>query len=73
VKESAKLEERMEVLRRERRAVESELANPALYQGGQADRIRDLNTRQAHLAIELDAAEERWLAVQIELEEIGEP
>jgi ATP-binding cassette subfamily F protein 3 len=73
VKESAKLEERMEVLRRERRAVESELADPALYQGGQADRIRDLNTRQAHLAIELDAAEERWLAVQIELEEIGEP
>jgi ATP-binding cassette subfamily F protein 3 len=72
-KESARLEERMEALRREQAEVESALADPALYQGGDAGRIRELGSRQARVLAELAVAEERWLAIQIELEEIGEP
>jgi len=72
-KESARLEERMETLRREQREIESALADPALYQSGDARRIRELGTAQARVMSDLGAAEERWLAIQIELEEIGEP
>ena len=72
-KESARLEERMETLRRDQREIESALAEPALYQSGDAQRIRELGTSQARVVSELAAAEERWLAIQIELEEIGEP
>jgi len=73
VKQSTALEARMEAMRREQKEIEAALADPALYQSGDAARIRDLGTSQARVASELGAAEERWLAIQIELEEIGEP
>jgi ATP-binding cassette subfamily F protein 3 len=72
-KESARLEERMETLRREQYEIEAALADPSLYQAGDAARIRELGTSQARVMSELAAAEERWLAIQIELEGIGEP
>jgi ATP-binding cassette subfamily F protein 3 len=73
VRESARLEERMEALRGRQQQLEAELADPALYQGEEAGRIRELSREQDAIAAELETAEERWLAVQIELEEIGEP
>jgi ATP-binding cassette subfamily F protein 3 len=73
VKESARLESRIESLRLEQQEVEAVLADPSLYQQGQAGRIRDLTSARARLAAGLQAAEERWLAVQLELEEIGQP
>jgi len=73
VKESSRLEKRIEDARTELQRIEAELADPALYSGGTTERIRELTTHQARLATGLDAAEERWLEVQIELEEIGEP
>ena len=73
VKESARLEARMEALRREHREVETELADPTLYQDGTGERIRQLTVTRTSLATDLAAAEERWLAVQLELEDIGDP
>jgi len=73
VKESSRLERNIEDTRAELKGIEAELADPALYTAGTTDRIRELTTRQARLVAGLDAAEERWLEVQIELEEIGEP
>ena len=72
-RESAQLESGMEALRREQQQIEAALADPALYQAGDAVRIRDLGARQAAVARELAAAEERWLEIQMELEDIGEP
>jgi ATP-binding cassette subfamily F protein 3 len=73
VKESSGLEQRIADTRVELHGIEAELADPALYNGGTGERIRELTVRQAELATRLDAAEERWLEIQIELEEIGEP
>ena len=73
VKESATLESRMEALRKQKAELEVTLADPVLYEAGDGERIRGLTQRQAAVAAELEASEERWLAVQIELEEIGEP
>jgi len=72
VKESSRLEKSLEEARIELQRVEAELADPALYGAGSSDRIRELTVQQAGLAARLDAAEERWLEIQIELEEIGE-
>ena len=72
VKESASLEARIESLRGELTSTEAELADPALYAGAEAARIRELGQRQRALSESLAAAEERWLAVQLELEELGE-
>jgi ATP-binding cassette subfamily F protein 3 len=71
VKESGQLEKRLAELQAEQRDVESALADPGLYAAGDAARIRTLNQRRAGLAEAVAAAEERWLALQIELEELG--
>ena len=63
----------MEALRKQKAELEVTLADPVLYEAGDGERIRGLTQRQAAVAAELEASEERWLAVQIELEEIGEP
>jgi len=73
VKESAALESRMEGLRQEQADLEAVLADPALYETGDGDRIRELTQRQAAVTAELEDAENRWLHVQLELEEIGTP
>jgi len=73
VKESTALESRMEVLRKEQADLEAALADPALYESGDSERIRELTRRQATVATELGTAEDRWLHLQLELEEIGEP
>ena len=73
VKESSRLEKSLEDTRAQLQRVEADLADPALYSSGRSDRIRELTIRQAGLAAGLSAAEERWLEIQIELEEIGQP
>jgi len=73
VKESAALESRMENLRKEQAEIEAALADPALYETGDGDRIRELTQRQAAVTTELGVTEDRWLHVQLELEEIGTP
>jgi ATP-binding cassette subfamily F protein 3 len=73
LKESARLEQVLARLQSEQREVEAALADTALYERGDAGRIRELAGRQAALAHSISSAEERWLAVQLELEELGEP
>ncbi len=72
VRESGQLEKKLATLQKEQGEVESALADPELYGSGDADRIRALTQRRAELASAIAAAEERWLALQIELEELGE-
>ncbi len=70
VREAAAIEQRLEALLGERRAVEAALADPGTYgPGGGAD-LRTLSLRQAELSRAIDAAEERWLAIQLELEQV---
>jgi len=72
LKESAELERQLARLSSERDEVERALSNPALYEPGEATGIGELARRQARLAAAIAAAEERWLTVQLELEEAGE-
>ncbi|RPI15219.1 MAG: ATP-binding cassette domain-containing protein, partial [Lysobacterales bacterium] len=73
VKESTALEQRIAALEAEQRALEVRLADPAFYAGSGVAEVQGATKRAGELRAELDAAEERWLAVQLELEEIGEP
>ncbi len=73
VKESTALEQRIAALEAEQRALEVRLADPAFYAGSGVAEVQVATKRAGELRAELDAAEERWLAVQLELEEIGEP
>ncbi|KPJ79344.1 MAG: ABC transporter ATP-binding protein [Gammaproteobacteria bacterium SG8_30] len=72
IKESAELETRLARLTAERDEVERALADPALYQPGETVGIGELARRQARLAAAIATAEERWLAVQLELEDAGD-
>ena len=72
-KEAARLEAGLERQQAEQREVETQLADPSLYAAGDAARIRELTQRQAALAAAILAAEERWLALQLELEQLGDP
>jgi ATP-binding cassette, subfamily F, member 3 len=72
-KEAARLEAGLERQQAEQREVETQLADPSLYVAGDATRIRELTQRQAALAAAILAAEERWLALQLELEQLGDP
>ena len=72
LKESARLETTLERLQIEQREVEALLADTGLYERGEAHEIRRLGQRQAELAAEISAAEERWLTLQLELEQLGE-
>ncbi len=72
VRESGQLEKKLAQLQAEQREVEAALADPGLYRAGDAARIRELNRRRAELVAAISAAEERWLALQIELEALGE-
>jgi ATP-binding cassette subfamily F protein 3 len=73
LKESRQLDDELARLRTERDDVTGQLADPTLY-AGNPDKVRiaDLTRREAELAARLVAAEERWLEVHLELEQIGE-
>ncbi len=72
LKESADLEQKLADLTTQLDEVERALADPMLYEQGEAVGIGELAQRQASLAAAIAAAEERWLVVQLELEEAGE-
>ena len=72
VRESARLESQLAGLESQQREVETALAAPGLYERGDAAEIGRLGQRQSELAGAIAAAEERWLAVQMELEHLGE-
>ncbi len=73
VKEAAAIEKRLEALLQARRAVEAALVDPGTYGPGGGEEVRIMNVRLAELSREIDAAEERWLSIQLELEQADAP
>ncbi len=71
VKEANQLEARIAELDRERKTLELRLADPGFYAATAAPDVEAASRRCADLMAQIDAAEERWLAIQGELELIG--
>jgi ATP-binding cassette subfamily F protein 3 len=71
MKESDRLEARMAQLEKERRELESKLADPDFYAQQPAAEVQATSRRCAEVIAQLGDAEERWLEVHAELEEIG--
>ncbi len=71
--EAARLEAAMAQWQHEKLAVDARLADPASYSGGRGAEIQAATRRSAELSANWRRAEERWLAIHVELESIGEP
>ncbi|MET0217198.1 MAG: ATP-binding cassette domain-containing protein [Burkholderiales bacterium] len=72
LKEAERLEKELERWQEEQQTLEALLADPALYAGGDTTRLQEVSKRQDEVTRLLEEAEERWLQVHAELEEIGE-
>jgi ATP-binding cassette subfamily F protein 3 len=66
--EVTRIEKRMAALETERSGIQTELADPALYESGSGDRIAALVRRQGELAQDIAALEEAWLEAHEALE-----
>ena len=73
VKEAGHLERQVASLEAEKRALEARLADVSFYTPANASEVQSATRRCAEVARLLESAEDRWLAVQAELEAIGEP
>ncbi|MFT8807611.1 ABC-F family ATP-binding cassette domain-containing protein [Gluconobacter sp.] len=62
-------ETKMAQLTGEKKKIEDRLADPALYQSGDAAEVTSLNVHLAALNASLETVEESWLEAQTELEE----
>jgi ATP-binding cassette subfamily F protein 3 len=71
VKESEQLERKIERWQQEQRALEAQLADPA-FDAANPQRYTEHVRRQAEVARLIEEAEQRWLEVHAEIEEIGE-
>ncbi|MGB5102835.1 MAG: hypothetical protein WBO04_05875, partial [Steroidobacteraceae bacterium] len=72
-REVAEIEKRIAALEAERRGLEAQLADTAFYAAGNVAEVQAATRRCTEVARLIEAAEERWLAAQSELEAIGEP
>jgi ATP-binding cassette, subfamily F, member 3 len=72
LKESTQLESTMAKLEAERKELEARLADTAYYAETPSAAVQATSRRCAELIVQIGAAEERWLQVHAELEEIGE-
>ena len=73
VKERDALERKLNSWSSEKNLLDTRLADPGLYESGDNDLLQTLLKRQAELATVIDEAELRWLDIEGELEQIGEP
>ena len=73
VKEASQLERQIASLEAEKRSLETRLADVSFYTPANAGEVQAATRRCTEVARLLEAAEDRWLAVQAELEAIGEP
>ena len=55
----------------EKQQLDGQLADPAFYASPDPEKLRALTAQQQQLARDIDAAEQRWLDAQSELETIG--
>jgi len=68
VKEVEKLEKQIAAWQADKTAVDTRLADPDFYTSPDKEKLSALLKRQGELASQIEAAEERWLEVQNELE-----
>ena len=73
VKEAGQLERRIASLEAEKNSLEATLADVSFYTSANGNEVQVATRRCTEVARLLEAAEDRWLAVQAELEAIGEP
>ena len=64
------LEQRMDQLNGEKHQLEAELAQPAMYEPENLSRLQQLHQRQAQLGQQLDQAEESWLQLSEQLQDL---
>lgn len=73
LKESEKLEQQIVRWQVQRSELETQLADPALYEKNDSALIQKLNQEQAQVAEKIDTAEMRWLEIQEQLEALPVP
>jgi ATP-binding cassette subfamily F protein 3 len=72
VKEASQLEKKIAQMEAQRQELEAQLADPAYYAATPSLEVQATSRRCAELIAQIGDAEERWLEVHAELEEIGE-
>ena len=72
LKQLAALEQQLAGWQGERALLEGRLADPALYAGSDSTLLQTLTQRQAALATQIGSAEERWLALQEQIDALPE-
>jgi ATP-binding cassette subfamily F protein 3 len=73
LREVEQLDRRLAALQAERQQIDAQLAEPALYDGLDNRVLELCSKRRAELERLIADAEERWLAIHLELEDLGEP
>jgi ATP-binding cassette subfamily F protein 3 len=72
LKDIDRLEARLARWHEEKREIDETLADPSTYENPDADKLKTLAVRQDELTRLIEEAEQRWLEVQSDLEEIGD-
>ena len=72
IKESEKLESNIHTWQQQKTICDERLNEPKLYEGADKTELQYLLKQQAELALNIEQAEERWLAVHEQLEAIPE-
>jgi ATP-binding cassette subfamily F protein 3 len=73
LREAGELERTMAGLEAEKATLEARLTDAAFYKAGEPAEVQAVTRRCGEVVRLLEGAEDRWLAVQAELESIGEP
>ncbi len=73
VKEADKLEKQLASWQAELAALETRLADSALYTAADKTLLQTLTQRQTQLTTEIASTEELWLTLQEQIEQVGEP
>jgi ATP-binding cassette subfamily F protein 3 len=71
LKEVSTIEKNLARWQQEKQQLDNQLADPAFYASPDPEKLRTLTMQQQQLARTIDAAEQRWLDAQAELETIG--
>jgi ATP-binding cassette subfamily F protein 3 len=69
--EAERLERRLAELQEEKHEIDEQLADPAFYASPELDQMKGLVLRQQEVLRRIDEAEQRWLELHAELEELG--
>jgi ATP-binding cassette subfamily F protein 3 len=72
LREVSDLEGNLAQWHEEKREIDETLADPSIYESPDPDKLKGLALRQNELTRLIDEAEQRWLEVHEQLEEIGE-